>query len=76
MEEKKLQLQKQLQELLDWKRSLEVQQVQKPIGRETKVIVEKDLLVSTGKFGEVISTDCYLEVSIDGTIWWLGADEK
>lgn len=76
MEEKIIQLKKITQELLDFKRGLEIQQVQSPLGKLSKKIIQKDMLVSTGQFGVAITTDSYLEVSIDGVIWWLGADKQ
>lgn len=73
MEQRILQLKKEMSELLEWKKRFEIQQVEKPFGSDSKAIIHRDLLVSNGVFGSTTTPDTFLEVIVDGKKWWLEA---
>jgi hypothetical protein len=76
MEERKTQLKTQIQELLNWKRQFELSQVSDPLGSTSKNILSKDLLVHTGVFAGSLTPNLWIEVSIDGVLWWLSVQTQ
>lgn len=75
MDNRLLQLKQEVAELMQWKRNQEAVQVSYPLDPISKDIIQKELLVFSGKVGEIMSGNIWLEVESNGRLFWLSSQE-
>lgn len=63
-----------LDSLLNWKAQHIKQQVDYPLDNISKDLIQKNLLITTGNYYGTITDNLWLEISIDGVIYWLYAE--
>lgn len=76
MQDKINKLKIELAELIEWKKSMDRQQVQYPIDMRSEKIVREKFLVATGEYGTTLLSDLWIEVKIGSRIYWLSAKEN